>query len=374
MKKIYDIKHIIGILVLAAGGVFTACTETEFSQRPPELVRDTILVGQVDILFVVDNSGSMSTEQRRMADSFPNFVQGLDLAGMDYRIGIITTDVESGSNPPKDFGQGLRALQNGNLLQFPDGSFFLSPSTLNIESQFWATIQRQETLDLERSGFNLDPAPSGDERGIYAAYLTVNENKKNFFRPNGHASFIFLSDEDVRGGGLSNRQFRPEIFDYPATLIQVVRERLGENMTISAHAIVTESQSCLNQQNGQGGNSNIRGAIGEFYMTMTNPSNFSLLYGSGGSRLGDLAGGQLVRGVIGSICRSNYVSELGSIRNVLSQSKASEKLKCTLADETTLRLNLDRSFSYTLNAAKNEVSFTPPLPAGTSFEIEYECP
>jgi hypothetical protein len=47
----------------------------------------------VDILFVIDNSGSMAEEQARLAKNFPTFIGALDNMGADYRIGITTTDV-----------------------------------------------------------------------------------------------------------------------------------------------------------------------------------------------------------------------------------------------------------------------------------------
>jgi hypothetical protein len=58
----------------------------------------------VDILFVIDNSGSMAEEQARLAKNFPTFIAALDGMGADYRIGVTTTDVahpgcRSGATP-----------------------------------------------------------------------------------------------------------------------------------------------------------------------------------------------------------------------------------------------------------------------------------
>lgn len=352
-------------------GYFTACSDTEFSKKDMSAQSYTVNVGQVDILFVVDNSGSMSAEQRRMADSFPNFVQGLDLAGLDYRIGIITTDVESQFNPLVDDGK----LQNGNFIQFPNGDYYLTPSTKNIESEFWSTIKRDETEVCENSGYR--DCPSDDERGIYSAYLAVNANKKDFFRENGHLAIIFLSDEDVRGFGNSSLQYPyklPEALDYPENLLAVIETRLGKNTDVSAHAIVTDSESCRLSQMAQGGNSNIHGAIGEFYMAMTHPNNSALIDSGAGTTMGSYAGGQLVQGVVGSICSSNYVAELGSIKNVLSKTKSSERLRCQLIDETSLDVRIDNTYTWVLSANLDEITFTPALPPGESFKLEYECP
>lgn len=64
----------------------------------------------VDILFVIDNSGSMAEEQARLARNFPAFITALDTMQADYRIGVTTTDVThpgcgSGGSP-----------ENGNLV------------------------------------------------------------------------------------------------------------------------------------------------------------------------------------------------------------------------------------------------------------------
>ena len=49
----------------------------------------------VDILFVVDNSGSMSANQTNLKNNFDSFIAVYDTAGVDYNIAIITTDSSS---------------------------------------------------------------------------------------------------------------------------------------------------------------------------------------------------------------------------------------------------------------------------------------
>ena len=365
----------IAPIALSLAMVFMmACTENEFREQDFTSLSYQVQVGQVDILFVVDTSGSMSAEQRKMAEAFDNFLQGLNIAGVDYRLGIITMDVESKANPLKDFGQGKGALQNGNLLEFPDGSYYLTPQSNDIEDQFWSTIQREETLDCERGGYVLKDCPSDDERGIYSAFLTVNSNKQNFFRKNGHVAFIFLTDEDVRGHGLGALQspyFKPEAYDYPVNLIQIVKTRIGANTTMSAHAIITDSDSCLDQQSIQGGNPNIDGKIGSFYRTLTNPNNYSLA--NPDRRLDYYANGMLVEGVVGSICASSYTSQVGDIASVITQKKSEEKFGCVLEREDSLNVRISQDYEWELNENKDGITFTPALPAGQSFVIEYDC-
>jgi hypothetical protein len=46
----------------------------------------------IDILFVIDNSGSMGEEQGQVSAAIGSMVDTLDLAGMDWRIAVTTTD------------------------------------------------------------------------------------------------------------------------------------------------------------------------------------------------------------------------------------------------------------------------------------------
>jgi hypothetical protein len=50
---------------------------------------------QVDVLFVVDNSGSMSEEQELIANNFTSFIQTAVTLDSDYHLGVVIPDVES---------------------------------------------------------------------------------------------------------------------------------------------------------------------------------------------------------------------------------------------------------------------------------------
>ena len=50
---------------------------------------------KVDVLFVVDNSGSMSDEQDNLADNFGDFIQGAERFENEYQLGVVTTDMQS---------------------------------------------------------------------------------------------------------------------------------------------------------------------------------------------------------------------------------------------------------------------------------------
>lgn len=75
---------------------------------------------KIDVLFVIDNSGSMEQEQQNLIANFPTFIQVLDASGLDYRVGVTTSgrDYEwTMATPlgaiPQDQGGG----HNGKLLK-----------------------------------------------------------------------------------------------------------------------------------------------------------------------------------------------------------------------------------------------------------------
>jgi hypothetical protein len=45
----------------------------------------------MDVLFVIDNSGSMGDEQANLIANFPTFMSVLDASGLDYRVAVTTT-------------------------------------------------------------------------------------------------------------------------------------------------------------------------------------------------------------------------------------------------------------------------------------------
>lgn len=76
----------------------------------------------MDILFVVDNSGSMLEEQQNLADNFPRFIEVLDnfTPALDYRVGVTTTGRDynwSIDTPLGPLPNSQTGGDNGALLQ-----------------------------------------------------------------------------------------------------------------------------------------------------------------------------------------------------------------------------------------------------------------
>lgn len=103
----------VGSLALTATLILTACTESPFSrftpgdsvEEPPGGVdgpggsgEDIVIPSsgtrqKLDILWVVDNSGSMCQEQKALRENFDTFAEAIQRADIDFQLGVTTTQM-----------------------------------------------------------------------------------------------------------------------------------------------------------------------------------------------------------------------------------------------------------------------------------------
>lgn len=304
---------------------------------------------KIDILFVNDNSGSMSPEQTEMANRMSSFLGAI--AQYDYRIGVTTTDV-SGSGP----------LQDGNLI---NNKILTRSST---QAEFDLLIKRQETVTCEnylrstnsfyqqhgyRPSEDMEAnCPSGDERGIYAAYRFVEKNPSSFIRTgsdnNTHLAIVILADEDVRSGQYLNNIKPLADKDRPENLIAKVGSKFGSK-GLSIHSIVVQDNACKAQQTNQDGILGISGSIGTLYTQATN----------------------LTGGIVGNICANDYGSQLNSIGNNLAARAQDITLPCTNPVEMQVSFSGGQNIGWQVNG--RILSFDSPVANGTEITYSGRC-
>src|SRR5687767_12360496 len=86
----------------------TGCQDYLFAPLCPESIEESTITAvpiaarPADILFIVDNSGSMADDQRRIAASFDVFINELSqVAIADYQIAVVTTDLSTDGGEKK---------------------------------------------------------------------------------------------------------------------------------------------------------------------------------------------------------------------------------------------------------------------------------
>ncbi len=71
---------------VCSGGL---CVDDGFDPLPPDPPQ---LTPSLDVLFIIDNSGTMASEQRRLADAIGHLAERLEASGLSLRFGFTTTD------------------------------------------------------------------------------------------------------------------------------------------------------------------------------------------------------------------------------------------------------------------------------------------
>lgn len=345
------------------------------TQNGKDYFDETISVagGLVDILVVNDNSASMSFEQTQLAARLSGFIQNLENQHADYRIAVTTTDISNANNPPRSINKD-GALQDGRLIQFPNGSYFLTNNSGTLaqkDAWFKQTLQRPETATCEnfirsnygKSGYDAAYStycPSGDERGIYAANLVIKNNPNSFIRPNAHLAIIVLADEDERSQLYWYNQQSPgshpgydlESFDQPQSLLNNLRATYGGGKALSVHSIITTTQACKNVQDSQmlvNGMSVVSGSFGLIYNQAS----------------------QMTQGVVGDICASDYTGQLGQISTNILNRTNSATLACMNPADLTVTIVGQPGVTYTVSGTS--VKFSTQLAPGTTVKLKYTC-
>ncbi len=159
----------------------SGCDDTRFRVRiPPGQQVDVFRqasVPKLDVLWVVDNSASMSEEQQALAENFGYFYNYLDATGADFHIGVISTDI-------------YNTQHQGQLLgQIP----IITRATPTTEQVFATNV-------------NVGLDGKGDEQGFACAALALTEplistSNAGFLREEAYLFIIFVSDEDDRSFG-----------------------------------------------------------------------------------------------------------------------------------------------------------------------------
>ena len=134
---------------------------------------------KIDILWVVDNSGSMAKHQDAIADEVRGFLNKIQQTGLNFHLGVTTTDMSS--RPDLECNPNAPNPARGRLVG-PER--YLVRTSSNLYGKFSQAIRQGQ-------------CGSNAERGLEAmeTALTTSDNG-DFLRPEAMLVVIFLTDED----------------------------------------------------------------------------------------------------------------------------------------------------------------------------------
>jgi len=155
------------VIAAALAPLFAAaCSDYEVTEHTfTERFEQPAISSSADVLFVIDDSASMSEEQVKLASNFQSFVDVLEGTYADYQIGVVTTDVSA-----DDAG----ALRGG----------IMTPDTPDLADALLAALDVGDDGDV-------------DERGFDAARLALFSGlNPGFVRGDARLNVVFFSDDD----------------------------------------------------------------------------------------------------------------------------------------------------------------------------------
>lgn len=148
---------------------------------------------KVDVLWVVDDSCSMSEEQQSLASNFQGFINYADSLGVDYQVGVITTEINDAPAGKlwacNGFNTIIRSADANRVQAFQCAANVTSPP-----------------------GGNRRPNPMGSdeaEAGLQAARLALDvpirdAENAGFLRDDARLAVIVVSDEEDQSPGSVN--------------------------------------------------------------------------------------------------------------------------------------------------------------------------
>jgi hypothetical protein len=287
---------------------------------------------KVDVLFVIDNSGSMGEEQQTLSTSFNAFINAANTWNIDYQLGVITTDASEG----------------GKLRSANAATRILKPTTPNVEATFASNVRVGTNGSANEQGLRTAEAALSDPvitanipgtscpgscpapYGCDTANGSCGGFNATFLREDATLDIVFLSDEEDSS---------PADVNYYVDFLKNIKGYRNEGL-MHAHAIIGDSGNC-------------------------NPNN---------SRYKTIA--NLTGGVVGSLC-GNFASTLGAIGNNAFGLRV-EFFLSRYPDPATLQVYVDgvaRTTGWSFDPNSNSIVFQAgSVPAeGQIIRAEYRA-
>jgi len=178
------------------GGAVDAAPGVDAPPQQPTVDASTVGCTKIDVLFVIDNSGSMGEEQTNLIANFPMFISVLDQSGLDYRVAVTTTARQYSYAMTFPFGGGTIPMNTGS----GDNGAMLQPAGCNMPRRW---IEKNDpdkatmfscVANVGTSG-NADEMPLGAMRDAFEDRIQDGTNL-GFRRPDALLGVVILTDEE----------------------------------------------------------------------------------------------------------------------------------------------------------------------------------
>ena len=309
------------LLVSLVGESSSTATQTDtFFEGQP---------GQVDVLFVVDNTASMLEESPRLVASMPAFASAALATGVDLHVGVTTTGIDpTGASCPG----GAQGGEAGRL--FPANNSaprIFTNGTPNLGQALQQAVQvgecafEQEGLEAMRRAVTPPLVDHADAPGTPLG----NDGNLGFYRTTASLAVVVVSDDDDTSP------------DTVSTYVRFLQQLKGAGASgrASLYAIVPSGETCPSAS-GQG-----------------------LRYAEAATRTG---------GAIESICASDFGPLLEDVVGRAFSAQTRFPLSGTPdASGVTVTVDGAPATGWIYEPVSNTVIFALPPPPGSKIEVTY---
>jgi hypothetical protein len=235
------------LCLLASPLLLSACLEHPL--KPIELQKDSIgdvkvqltVNKDVDILFVIDNSGSMGEEQANLAANFGSFIEVLEDPQVEanYRIGVTTTDNGNEWCPPgQTTPEGGKLVLSSCTSRLND---FVSQDGNDVQDLACSSICNLDEAQLEISptATDVDPVPAP------RPWLENIEGRKNI--PDGTSTveaFQCFGPQGINGCGFESQLEAMNLALVRAQTVDEASYGFLRSNAILAVVFVTDEEDC----------------------------------------------------------------------------------------------------------------------------------
>jgi hypothetical protein len=209
---------------------------------------------KIDVLWVIDNSGSMASSQANLATNFPSFIQKFTEKAYDFQIAVTTTQAYLAnpiwtpyysSSPQPSYYEGLPqemiAKFRDGLGMTHSGFDILTPATPDLHQNFIINATQ---------GTN----GNADERALQSMETALTSPlNAGFLRQGGFLAVIILTDEDDFSNDTTHHYedyghtLTP--IDYYVSFLDTLTGSSGASRHYNVNTIAVPDQACLNQIN-----------------------------------------------------------------------------------------------------------------------------
>ncbi|MES2526141.1 MAG: hypothetical protein V4598_03615 [Bdellovibrionota bacterium] len=161
-----------------AGGSTTGATTggVSYQDVTENFTQNAAQTKKVDIMWVIDNSGSMSDEQTALGANFDSFISSFINLNADFKMGITTTDTSSNTKKGK--------MVTGSDVKLTSAAAAANPN------QFMADFKNLVKVGISGSGNEMGLMAT---EGFMEKYAT---GSTPFVRPEAYLAVVILSDEE----------------------------------------------------------------------------------------------------------------------------------------------------------------------------------